>query len=157
MKGNSMTKVVVNKCYGGFGLSDAAYERLIELGIPLRKYIQQKRGEDGRYLPEPQNEGFIIFDRDLEDEDTTPLGRALTDARKRKSKSIFGNRYWESWTRDIENRSHPLVVQVVEELGAAASDELAKLKVVEVPEGVEWELDEYDGIESVREKSRSFG
>ena len=28
-------KIVLNKCYGGFGLSTEAQDRLIELGIPL--------------------------------------------------------------------------------------------------------------------------
>lgn len=28
-------KIVINKCYGGFGLSDAAYEYLLAKGIPL--------------------------------------------------------------------------------------------------------------------------
>lgn len=36
-------KVVINKCYGGFGLSDAAYERLHKLGIPIKKYVEEKR------------------------------------------------------------------------------------------------------------------
>ena len=30
-----MAKVVINTCYGGFGLSQAAYELLVEYGIPL--------------------------------------------------------------------------------------------------------------------------
>ena len=28
-------KVVINRCYGGFGLSDAAIEQLIELGMTV--------------------------------------------------------------------------------------------------------------------------
>jgi hypothetical protein len=30
-----MKKVVINTCFGGFGLSDEAYEELIKLGIPV--------------------------------------------------------------------------------------------------------------------------
>jgi hypothetical protein len=30
-----MTKVVYNRCYGGFSLSDKAMDRMVELGYPL--------------------------------------------------------------------------------------------------------------------------
>ena len=36
-------EIVINKCYGGFGLSNEAYEQLIKWGIPVRKYINEKR------------------------------------------------------------------------------------------------------------------
>jgi hypothetical protein len=45
----------------------------------------------------------------------------------------------------------------VEDLGDKASNWAAKLEVVEIPDGVEWEIDEYDGIETVDEKHRSWG
>jgi hypothetical protein len=141
-------KVVVNGCYGGFGLSDKAYERLIALGVPVRKYVKQERGKDGKFNRPTENEGEIIFDRDLSPDEDDILGGG-----GRRSE-MFG-RYWDCWTR--ENRTHPLVVKVVEELGPKASAKLAKLAVVEIPEGVDWEIDEYDGIETVRERSRSWG
>jgi hypothetical protein len=31
-------KIVINKCYGGYGLSEAAYEELHKLGVPILKY-----------------------------------------------------------------------------------------------------------------------
>ena len=40
-------------------------------------------------------------------------------------------------------RNYPTLEQVVEEFG----DSLAKLRVVEIPDGAEWDIDEYDGIE----------
>ena len=63
-------KVVINECFGGFGLSDAAYEKLIEWGIPVRKYIP------------PLNDGEVIFDNTLSDERVT------------------FDRYWETWIND---------------------------------------------------------
>lgn len=57
---------------------------------------------------------------------------------------------------DIE-RSDPVLVSVVEELGEFANGEYARLRVVVVPDGVDWEVTEYDGMETVREKSRTFG
>jgi len=54
-------------------------------------------------------------------------------------------------------RDDPVLVQVVEELGDAASGRHAKLKVVEVPDGIDYEIDEYDGIERIAEVHRSWG
>ena len=53
-------------------------------------------------------------------------------------------------------RTDPLLVRVVEEMGPAASGRYAKLVVVEIPDGVEWEIEEYDGNEWVAEKHRTW-
>jgi hypothetical protein len=53
-------------------------------------------------------------------------------------------------------RDNPHLVQVVEQLGAAASARYSKLKVVEVPDDVEWTLEEYDGCEWVAENHRTW-
>lgn len=144
-------KVVINSCYGGFGLSEAAYEKLIEWGVPVRRYTEPGQGPDGGWLPEPSNDGEVIFDKEL----TPPKTDGSTDFyHEYKGKSRFAYRYWDTWTR--ESRTHSLVVRVVEELGAAANGECANLTVVEVPDGVEWEIDEYDGVEHVAEKHRTW-
>lgn len=52
------------------------------------------------------------------------------------------------------NREDPLLIKVVEMLGDKANGRHAKLKIVEIPDGVEYEIDEYDGIESVHEIHR---
>jgi hypothetical protein len=53
-------------------------------------------------------------------------------------------------------RNNPKLVQVVEELGALANGSCAKLKIVEIPDDVEWEIEEYDGSEWVGEKHRTW-
>ena len=146
-------KIVVNKCYGGYGLSDEAYLWLAkEYGIPIREHVKQERGEDGLYKPQPLNDGEVIFDREL----TPPGTDSFSDLwHKYKGRSSLMGRYWDSdWTR---KRDDPRIVACVEALGDKANGRCAKLRVVEIPDGVEWELDEYDGIETVREKSRVFG
>ena len=81
-------KVVINKCFGGYSLSEEAYKFL---NIPWDGY------------------GYEF----------------------------------------IEDRSNPALVKCVEALGKNASGELSSLKVVEIPDDVEWEINEYDGLESV--------
>ena len=145
-------KIVINKCFGGFGLSDKAYEKLIEWGVPVKKYIAEKRDtETGRYKPEPLNDGEVIFDREL-----TPVGECtINDTyHKYKNKSRIQTRYWDTWTRGA--RTHPLIIRLVEELGDEANGFAASLKVIEVPDGVEWEISEYDGNEHVAEKHRTW-
>ena len=46
-------------------------------------------------------------------------------------------------------RNDPTLIQIVEELGEAASGEHSLLKIEEVPDGVRFFIDEYDGMESV--------
>ncbi len=147
-------KVVISVCYGGFGLSDAAYERLIALGVPVRAYVQQRQGDDGRYLPEPQNDGEVIFDREMEPARTDDRMWVLWRGARDRGDRSFWARYWDCWTRD--NREHPLLVRVVEEMGEAANGPHAKLKVVEIPSDVEYVIDEYDGYESIHEAHRSW-
>lgn len=142
-------KVVINKCFGGFGLSDEAYEKLIEWGVPVRKYIDQVRDpETLLYKPEPLNDGEIIFDRTL-----TPLGEDAFNDSYYKYKGHV-NRYWETWLSGTRN--HPLLIRVVEELGEKANGRHAALKVVEIPDDVQWEIDEYDGNEHIAETHQTW-
>jgi len=139
-------KVVINKCWGGFGLSDKAYEWMHKNGIPIRKYVPEKYGKDGLVKREPKNEGKIIFDRMLSPA-TMP---SFTVEQEIK---VLG-RYWDTWTG--KNRAHPLVVSVVEALGDKANDQHASLKVVEIPDGIKWHIEEYDGQEHVAEDHRTW-
>ncbi len=52
------------------------------------------------------------------------------------------------YDRDIP-RNDAALVQVVEEMGDSASGDCAKLRIYELPDGLHYRIDEYDGIESV--------
>ena len=114
-------KIVVNSCFGGFGLSHKA----------VMLYAQKK----GLTLY-PKLGSFRLWEYY-----TTP---------DMDSRSYF---YLEG---DVE-RNDPTLVEVVEELGKAADGSYARLRIVEIPDGAAWEIDEYDGQESVREPSRHWG
>ena len=55
-----------------------------------------------------------------------------------------------------KSRSDPLLIQVIRELGAAANGSFASIEIVEVPDDVEWEIPEYDGMEHVAEVHRTW-
>ena len=63
------------------------------------------------------------------------------------SDASFFSRY------DVE-RDDPALVQVVEEM--LHSGEVTDLRVVEIPNDVEWEIKEYDGFEHVAEVHRTW-
>lgn len=53
-------------------------------------------------------------------------------------------------------RNDPALIETIEELGSEANGNLASLKVVEIPDDVDWKIDEYDGIEWVAEKHKTW-
>ena len=90
-------KVVINRCYGGFGLSDEVFSRY---------------------------------------------------------NAITGKNYQAEY--EIQ-RSDPVLIQVIEELGLEASGGLfSKLKIVEIPDGISWFVSDYDGMEHIAEHHRTW-
>jgi len=85
-----MRKIVINNCYGGFGLSEIALEML---------------GIEDCY--------------------------------------------------DME-RDNPRLIEVVENLGSKADGLCSELRIVEIPENVEWHIEDYDGSEWVAENHRTW-
>lgn len=116
-----MVKVVINRCFGGFGLSDAAVLRYAELkGINLVR--SEKYGWPSCWYVDGIEDDDHYFSLDFS-----------------------------------EDRTDPTLVQVVEELGRRASRNASDLIVVEIPDGVEWHIAEYDGLEHVAENHRTWG
>ena len=59
------------------------------------------------------------------------------------------------WDKDI-SRDDPVLVSIVETLGERANNSYSRLKVVEIPDDVEWNIEEYDGREWVAEVHRTW-
>jgi hypothetical protein len=54
-------------------------------------------------------------------------------------------------------RECPVLVAMVEEQGTAINADYSDLKVVEIPDGVNWFIEQYDGLEHVAERHRTWG
>lgn len=61
---------------------------------------------------------------------------------------------WD-WYKRVD-RDDPLLVEMVQTLGAAASTRYSNLVVVEIPHGVAWHVHEYDGYETLHENHRTW-
>jgi len=95
-------KVVINQCYGGFGLSKQAKTR----------YATLKDIDETTYFVEHSGLGI--------------------------------------------ERTDPVLIQMIEELGKRANGFFAELKIVEIPDDIKWTIEEHDGMERVVEKHRTW-
>lgn len=138
-------KIIVNRCYGGVSFSDKAVElyakrkglTLYPEEVPLLKtYWTVPREDRGTYL-------------DGQDyRNATPAERSVSDN--------FYEANTISQFPSQKDRYDPDWVAVVEELGEEANGDCAELEVVEIPDDVNWEIENYDGYETIREVSRTW-
>lgn len=81
-----------------------------------------------------------------------------------KEDDIWGFAYYSSPNMEDESyisrydipRDDPNLVRVVMEMGEDANTTFSELKVVEIPDGVEWDICEFDGLEHIAEKHRTW-
>lgn len=69
------------------------------------------------------------------------------------NKSYF---YYEGLSEHEIPRNDPALIEVVEQMGEEASNRFSELKIVEIPDDVEWTIAEYDGLEWVAEAHRTW-
>ncbi len=56
-----------------------------------------------------------------------------------------------------EYRTHPDLIAAIEKIGTKeASGDMADLRIVDVPDDIDWFIDDYDGVETVHEAHRSW-
>ena len=60
------------------------------------------------------------------------------------------------WYYGNLERTDEDLIAVIEELGSDADGRFGDLKIVDIPDGVDWEIDEYDGVETIHEVHRSW-
>ena len=54
-------------------------------------------------------------------------------------------------------RAHPKLIAAIEKVGEEqSSGRYAKIRIVDIPEDVNWEIDEYDGVETIHEVHRRW-
>jgi hypothetical protein len=64
---------------------------------------------------------------------------------------------WDGYGFEFDDkRTDPNLIECVKTLGDKASGYNAELKVVEIPDDIEWEINDYDGMEIIEEVHRSW-
>ncbi len=82
-------------------------------------------------------------------------GFGLSEQAQARYKELAGITDTNWYDRDVA-RDDPYLIQTIKELGEAANTRFCTLKIVEIPAEVEWEIAEYDGLEWVAEKHRTW-
>lgn len=135
-------KIVLNGCYGGFGLS---YEA-------MTLYLHAKNRE-------------AFFYADISAYDNYPTVHkyqrvTLSEIRSSQYYMIYcttedQGEYLSKFPEDVINfndidRTDPILISVVETMGSeAASGRFASLYIEEIPNGTQYKIDNYDGIEEL--------
>jgi hypothetical protein len=63
--------------------------------------------------------------------------------------------YSDSFLHDIPRDDKDLI-KVVKEMGEEANSSVSTLEIVSIPADVEWEIEEYDGLEHIAEAHRRW-
>jgi hypothetical protein len=138
--------IVINDCHGGFGLSATAIERYHDI-MNRPVWI-----ETNRMCSLVKTVWLVPLDQRVELPGPKEW-QTMTDQEKLNYNDRYNNQVWSD--RDLV-RDDPVLIQVVRELGTRANAPVAKLKIVEIPASVEWQIEEYDGKEWVAERHRTW-
>lgn len=137
-------KVVINGSYGGFGLSYKACMKYAELsGFKLYPYLDHITRKVYGSRAVIGNESL------LHHYSKVPISHL--ELRDDGDPIVSSDNYWSEHSLE---RTDPILIQVIEELGEAANGNHAELIIVEIPDDVQWHIAEYDGLEHVAENHR---
>lgn len=142
-----MKEIVINVDYGGFGLSTRAE----------REYWKRK-GKDVFYYEQTKyitRDGEDEYSRVDDDNKSVFIRYAVNKDLGKCIKELPDDR--ELWLVDWDiPRDDPDLVHVVRELKDNANGGFAHLKIVKIPDNVDWAIEEYDGVECVSESHRTW-
>lgn len=143
-----MKKVILNKCYGGFGASYLAH----------KLYAKKKYNVDEIFIYKWTKNGYVKICSDTIDKklfrfysfySIKDFGDFITHEERDKIKDSF-------LLLDDKYREDPIFIEVVEELGEKANTFCSDLKIVEIPDDLDYVIDDYDGIETLHQKVQEW-
>jgi len=149
-------KIVINSDFGGFGVSTDVLKKLVLKNAKCIKSFTPKHyygGDSDNYLRASEweqkwNEDFEEF---------FDIGDGFKANKMESNVYKDGMLYSLKDISDIEVRTDSDLIEIIEQVGAKnASASLAALKVVEIPDGIEFKIDDYDGCETIHEVHRSW-
>ena len=148
-------KVAINRCFGGFGLSTLAISEILKRkGMDCFVYEQTeyafKTGKDKyvKTIPSASSSfGTYTLLRDYGDVIyEIPWNDKMED----------GQSVIKTFCSYNTDRTDSDLIAVIEELGDDASGSCSALSIVDIPDDIEWEISDYDGMETIEEVHRSW-
>lgn len=130
-----MKKIILNKCFGGFDVSEKAYKLYAKKkGLDLFKYKYTIENRKVIYKYGNEEDLFTVFF-------TKDFGDNVEISNEDCEKYCLSLR--------SEKREDETLIEVIEELGKEASGRLGELEVVEIPDDAFYVIEEYDGVETL--------
>lgn len=140
-KKEKTVKVVINKCYGGFGISQKALMQLIESNSTIVEKTPEKE-----YFPDDDK----VYKTNKERQQHIDWCEMIWQ-------NGFVYRLDDMGANRHTVRANPDLIRVVEALREEANGMHAELKIVEIPADIGWSVHEYDGVEWIAEDHRTWG
>lgn len=143
-------ELVLNKCYGGYGLSHAAKMKILDKkGIEVFTYLNVESADFGK------SKYKKISDQEVEGVNKPFTFSYIAYFQKDPVQDEFdidwndkNHADYKDFDFDGVERFDKELIETVKELGDKAGGKFANLKVVEIPDGAEFEISDYDGIET---------
>ena len=142
-----MPKVVINACFGGFGLSKEACQRFWDI-----KGQQVWIEDDIKFKSMGLFTVWLVPPEERIESKEEEFYQMSMDERKEYNEEYSS----QTWHYHEVARDDPDLIQVVEQLGDAANGSYAELRIVDVPDDANWYIEEYDGNEHVAERHRTW-
>lgn len=146
-------KIILNKCYGGFEVSPAGYKLYAKKkGFELYPYVLKaapgfEYNVESYYYKkikweEIGHSSIHYLKKDYGDKISRELFKEIAD----------DDYFWINSTY----RTDSTLIEVVEELGQKASGPCGELRIVEIPDDLDYVIDEYDGIETLHQRVKEW-
>lgn len=135
-------KIVIDVSYGGLILSCQAKRKYLDLAN-VRYYLYQYPSSNE--VDEGAEDCYKRVDCFNHDADFVRVIFCRHDL----GASVEEIPYDEDFFNKDPKRTDPLLIRVVDELGAEASAKGSELRVVEIPDGSKWQINECGGVEIV--------
>ena len=140
-------KIVINSCYGGFSISKECALYMENLGCKIAKAELDSWRKDEKAIKTFLKKGKFP-------KNTKGVSFLEIDVKYKKEATFHGYGYTKH--NGGYSRTDKFLVEAVEKLGKKASGRCANLKVIEIPDNIEWEISEYDGYEHIAEKHETW-
>ena len=139
MEETKKRKVILNKCFGGFGVSPEGYQLYAKKKGLVHYAYKVNNNLLYDYIETPTNDDWHLnyYTQSL------GLGKDIYFNEEDDNNMLYLNG---------DYREDATLIEVVEELGKNANGKFSDLVVVEIPADMEYVIDDYDGMETLHQK-----